>query len=77
MTRRPDPEWIYQARRSATFRRIVDVDHLDELDAEHLIARWERAAESQGLERLSAEFWDAGARWIRDQRAVRHVSGRR
>jgi hypothetical protein len=76
VTRRPDPERIYQARRSATFRRLVDVDHVDELDAEHWIARWERQAESQGLERLTPEFWDAGGRWILDERAVARRSGR-
>lgn len=71
MPRRPDPERIYIARRAATFRRLVDVDHVDEPDAEHWIARWEREAQAQELERLSAEFWDAGGRWIRDQRSRR------
>ena len=64
MPRRADPERIYAARRAATFRRLVDVDHLDALDAEHWIARWELEAAVQDLERLTAEFWDAGARWI-------------
>ena len=32
---RADPERIAQARRSALFRRLVDVHHFEELDAEH------------------------------------------
>lgn len=74
MARRADPERIYEARRAATIRRLVDADHLDEIDADHRIAAWERHAESEGIERLTAAFWldeigDAG----RDPRLVDHV----
>jgi hypothetical protein len=51
MARRADPERIYLARRAATFRRLVDDDHLGELDAEHWIAAWEREAEASGRQR--------------------------
>jgi capsular polysaccharide biosynthesis protein len=37
--RRAKPEKIYLARRAATFNRLVAERHLDELDAEHWIAR--------------------------------------
>jgi hypothetical protein len=77
VTRRADPERIYLARRAATFRRLVDVDHFDELAAEHWIARWEREADAQDVPRLTAEFWDAGGRWIRDRRSARNGSGGR
>jgi hypothetical protein len=39
MARRADPERIYQARRAATFRRLIDVDRLDEFLAEHWVSR--------------------------------------
>jgi hypothetical protein len=61
--RKPDPERIYEARRSATYRRIVDEQRLDELDAEHWIAAWEREAASHGLDPRAA-FWDEGRVWI-------------
>jgi hypothetical protein len=60
-------ERIYLARRAATFRRLVDVDHMDELDAEHWIAHWEREAKTLGVGRLSAEFWPDGGAWIAEQ----------
>jgi hypothetical protein len=40
--RKPDPKRIYQARRSATFRRLVDEENFAERDADHWIAAWER-----------------------------------
>jgi hypothetical protein len=63
MTRRGDPEKIYQAQRSGIFRRLVDAERLDRLDAEHWIARWEREAEATGREGGSTGFWDDGWRW--------------
>ncbi len=69
--RKPDPERIYRARRAATFRRLVDELRLDELDAEHWIAAWEREATSQGVDRHTSSFWDHGRNWIADNR--RHV----
>lgn len=59
------------ARRAANFRRLADVERLDELDAEHWIAAWEREGERLGLERHSQAFWEAGRRWIGKQRAAR------
>lgn len=64
MTRRADPERIYLARRAATFAILTQTRAIDELDAEHWIARWEREAERQGLDRLSADFWATGRDWI-------------
>jgi hypothetical protein len=37
MTRRGDPERIYQAQRAGAFRRLVDGERVNELGAEHLI----------------------------------------
>jgi len=65
--RKPDPERIYQARRAATFRRLVDEQQLDELDAEHWMARWEREAVADGIDRRSEAFWEGGSRWISEQ----------
>jgi hypothetical protein len=38
MSRRGDPERIYQAQRAGIFMRLVSAERLDELDAEHWIA---------------------------------------
>jgi hypothetical protein len=69
VTRRADPERIYAARRAATFHRLVDADRLDELDAEHWIARWERHAAELELARFEPAFWENAAGWIRLERA--------
>ncbi len=65
--RRGDPERIYQAQRAGIFARLTQSEHLDELDAEHWISRWEREAEAQGLAR-DHTFWDEGWDWIVEQR---------
>jgi hypothetical protein len=66
--RKPDPERMYLARRAAHFRRLVLEHRLDELEAEHWIAAWEREAESRGLDRHGATFWDDGRVWIEEGR---------
>ncbi|HEY3193629.1 MAG TPA: hypothetical protein VGK42_00140 [Candidatus Dormibacteraeota bacterium] len=66
--RKPDPQRIYLARRSATFRGTVDEHHLDELRAEHWIAAWEREAETRGIDRRTDAFWHAASAWIAEQR---------
>lgn len=64
MTRRADPERIYRAWRAAVFRNLTATGKIDELEAEHRMASWEREAERQGLDRFTIEFWEAGQRWI-------------
>ncbi len=41
---------------------------MSELDAEHLLARWEREAEAIGRSRSAASYWDDAWHWIEDQR---------
>jgi hypothetical protein len=48
--------------------RRADPERINELAAEHRIVAWEREAERQGLDRLTAAFWEAGDRWIAAQR---------
>jgi hypothetical protein len=69
MPRRADPERIYQARRAALFANLTQTRVIDELDAEHLIAAWERSDKAQALDRLRSAFWDAAYRWIAEQRS--------
>jgi predicted alpha/beta hydrolase family esterase len=69
--RRANPENIYLARRAATFNRLVTEALLEELDAEHWIARWEREAERLGLDRLTQQFWQDGRDWIAENRRRR------
>jgi hypothetical protein len=68
MPRRADPERIYQARRAASFAILTQTRAIDELDAEHWMARWEHEAERQGLDQFSADFWAAGRDWIAENR---------
>jgi hypothetical protein len=70
MTRRGDPERIYQAQRLGIYRRLVDEQRVNELDAEHLIARWEREAEASGRTR-DEHYWTDGWEWIAEQRRRR------
>jgi hypothetical protein len=48
MTRRGDPQKIYEAQRTGIFARLTQNERVDELDAEHWITRWEREAEASG-----------------------------
>jgi hypothetical protein len=66
MSRRADPDRIYLARRAAQFRRLVDDQHIEELDAEHWIRAWEREAESRGVDRLAGSFLREGEQVDRD-----------
>lgn len=68
---RGDPERIYQEQRAGVFRRLVDEQRLEELDAEHWIASWERTADELGHPRRSAGYWDEAWRWIAGERALR------
>jgi hypothetical protein len=47
---------------------MVRQERMDELDAEHLMSAWEREAESRGLDRYSARFWDEAEGWFASQR---------
>jgi hypothetical protein len=69
MTRRGAPERIYQAQRAGILGRLTQWEHVDELDAEHWISRWERHAEAEGLSRTAVGFWAQGWEWISEQRA--------
>jgi hypothetical protein len=56
MPRRGDPDRIYQAQRAGIFARLRDTERVNELDAEHWIARWEREAEASGRAR-DGHYW--------------------
>lgn len=70
MPRRDDPERIYQAQRAGIFARLVGAEHVNELDAKHWIARWEREAEANGPAKGSQQYWDEAWRWIQAQRSA-------
>jgi hypothetical protein len=59
MPRRGDPERICQAQRAGIFARLRDAERVNELDAEHWIARWEREAEGSGWARDNHYWSDA------------------
>lgn len=69
----PDP--TLEARASAPSAvgaegRLADHYYLGELDAEHWVSRWEREG-TRTIERLAAQFWDEGERWIAERRRAR------
>ncbi len=68
MPRRSDLERIFLAQRAGIFQRLVSAERLDQLDAEHWIARWERHAETNGPAVGSQGYWDAAWRWIAENR---------
>ena len=68
MFRRGDYERLYQAQRAGTFRRLVMFEGLEALEAEGWISRWEREAGAKRIARGSMGFWDAGWRWIAENR---------
>ena len=68
MSRRSNPENVYQAHRVGTFARLTQNEHVDELEAEHLIARWERHAEAEGLSSTAVGFRATAWDWISEQR---------
>jgi hypothetical protein len=65
MPRRGDPDRIYQAQRAGIFTRLRDTERVNELYAEHWIARWAREAEASRWARDSQGYWDAG--WPMDR----------
>lgn len=75
MTRRGDPERIYQAQRAGVFRRLVDESRINELDAEHLLARWERTSTELGHPRGSIGYWDEAWRWISSEKSAGRSRG--
>jgi hypothetical protein len=60
MTRRGDPGRIYQAQRAGVLMRLTRSERVSELEAEHLIARWEREAEATDRKRGSPGYWEDG-----------------
>ena len=73
---RPNPERIYQAQRVGIFRRLVDAERVNELDAEHWIARWEREAEASSRAR-DEHYWDDAWEWIAENRRKHQPHPRR
>jgi hypothetical protein len=56
VSRRADPDRIYQARRAAIRNRLTDEDRLPPELADVWIAAWEVEAADRGIERYSAAF---------------------
>lgn len=76
MPRRGDPRLIYQAQRTGIFRRLIDAERFDELEAGHWLAAWERHVAEAELVLDGGAFWDEGLRWILTERAFKRSSGR-
>ena len=64
------PERIYHAHRAGIFRRLVDAERVNELDAEHWISRWEREAEASGHGR-DDHYWSDAWDWIAEGRRAK------
>jgi len=68
MTRRADPERIYQARRAAARNTLAGTGMPIET-AERWCAAWEAEAASRWLAR-DRDYWDLGWDWIEAERAA-------
>jgi hypothetical protein len=68
VSRRPDPERIYQARRDAIRNRLIDQERIPPELVELWIRAWELEAGDRGLDRLTAAFWDGAGEWILGRR---------
>jgi len=73
MSRRADPERIYQAGRAAIRNRLIDAGLL-EVTADDWIARWEDHAGQHGIA-PDGRYWDSGWIWISEQRAPQRDMG--
>jgi hypothetical protein len=60
MSRRPDPQRIYEPHREAVRKRLMGEGVLP-IRAEQLVASWEEEAARPGLE-PGGRMWDAGSR---------------
>jgi hypothetical protein len=69
MTRRADPERVFQARRAA-IRNTLTGSGMALETAERWCDAWELEATGRGLARDGA-YWTAGAEWIATERAAR------
>jgi hypothetical protein len=70
MPRRGDPDAVYRAQRAGIFRRLVDAERVNELDAEHWTSRREREADSAGRAR-DDYYWSDAWEWITENRRKR------
>lgn len=66
-----DPRLPYAILRMGLFERLVRVDRVPLLDAEHWIREWEAKAEDIGRPRDSDGYWAEAHRWITGERAAR------
>jgi hypothetical protein len=64
MSRRPDPEKLYQAHRAGHLSRLQAEARLNPDKAEAWISHWETEAALRGLDRRSGEFWAPAWEWI-------------
>jgi hypothetical protein len=73
MTRRADPERIFQARRASVRNTLTGSGMTLEV-AERWCDAWEIEAAGRGLPR-DAAYWQAGQEWIAAERAARAGAG--
>jgi hypothetical protein len=62
MARRPDPERIYAAERSAVVQRLIGEGELPER-AEARVSAWESTTAADGKGR-DGDYWVAAWRWL-------------
>jgi hypothetical protein len=71
VSRRADPERIYEARRAAIRNRLIDEHRMAPELAEQWIRAWEVDAIDRGIERHSSVFWDGAEAWVAEKRSDR------
>jgi hypothetical protein len=68
MTRSRNPSRIYAAQRAGVLARLIRNERVGELEADRLIALWERSADEAGRDRGSNTYWDDAWTWIDEER---------
>ena len=68
MSRKPDPERIYDSRRAAILSRLLGAG-MDRDRAEARVAAREARADAEGRIRYTAAYWEGAAEWTETHRA--------
>lgn len=68
VTRRADPERVFQARRAAVRYRLMDTG-VDQATTYRWCDAWELEAAGRQLPK-DGDYWTAGEVWIADERAA-------
>jgi hypothetical protein len=73
MSRRADPERLYESRRAAIRNRLLDEFRVPTDLVDVWLAAWEIEAVERGLHRTTGAYWDGAVEWINERRRRTNV----